>query len=174
MTFESHSQAGQDSFVRFLIGDRGTFLDIGACEPIRLSNTYALEQLGWTGWLIENDVNAIEPLRLKRRATVMELNAAEDNEWFWKQVQSNIDYLSLDIDAGTFAALQRIPERIRFKVITIEHDFYRFGESLRGPERKVLTERGYVLAKPDVKSEGMIFEDWWVSPELAAKANEYP
>ena len=51
-----YSQAGQDRFVYTIHGDApGTFLDVGCHHPIYISNTYALEQIGWRGLLIDID-----------------------------------------------------------------------------------------------------------------------
>jgi hypothetical protein len=55
----SYSQAGQDRFVHALIpGDVGTFLDIG-CAGKEGSNTLGLEELGWTGILMDSRLNAL-------------------------------------------------------------------------------------------------------------------
>lgn len=48
-----HSQAGQDEWVHSIVGDSGYFVDVGAHDGVVHSNTYALEQLGWTGLCIE-------------------------------------------------------------------------------------------------------------------------
>ena len=49
----SYSQAGQDRFVRAVHGDTpGFFLDVGCSDPVHISNTYALEKLGWRGLLV--------------------------------------------------------------------------------------------------------------------------
>ena len=43
----------QDIIMQYFIGNRGTFLDIGANDGVTLSNTYALQQAGWGGVLVE-------------------------------------------------------------------------------------------------------------------------
>lgn len=55
-----HSQYGQDTYVynRFCSPDgypnkNGVFVDIGAYDGVTLSNSYVLENLGWTGWCFE-------------------------------------------------------------------------------------------------------------------------
>ena len=53
---EKFSASGQDIFVYHMIfGARnsGFFLDIGANDPIKINNTYLLEQHGWTGYAFE-------------------------------------------------------------------------------------------------------------------------
>jgi hypothetical protein len=51
-------------------------------------------------------------------------------------------------------------------VITIEHDSYRFGDSLKSKQHKLLIERGYYLLCENVTcsplKENQYFEDWWV------------
>lgn len=62
-----HSQAGQDEWVHSLIGDTGYFVDVGAHDGIVHSNTYALEQLGWTGICLEPNSVAFRDLRENRK-----------------------------------------------------------------------------------------------------------
>ena len=54
----------------------------------------------------------------------------------------------------------------KFKMITIEHDFYRYGDIYRSQERKILSNLGYQLVCPDVSHNGCIYEDWWVHPSF--------
>jgi hypothetical protein len=184
--FKSYSQAGQDAFVHALLGGTGTFLDIGANEPVHFSNTYGLEQIGWTGWLCEIEESLCAKLEQERKARVIRGNATLP---YWNPIKcgvanmpTDISYLSLDIDEGTLDALRclelLLPEPLfRFKVITVEHDSYRFGEKLRGPEREILSAAGYVLVRPDVANKDtpdMPFEDWFTIPELAEKARSLP
>jgi hypothetical protein len=78
-----------------------------------------------------------------------------------------IDYLSLDIDRGYDLVLQKIPfDKHIFKVITIEHDAYRFGGVYREGERKILANLGYHMLCANVRINGHAFEDWWVHPSI--------
>jgi hypothetical protein len=167
----SYSQAGQDKFVHALIpGDVGTFLDIG-CAGKEGSNTLGLEELGWTGILMDSRSDA---LNCPRKSLFICADATSFN-WSLLLIWRDWDYLSLDIDDGTLDALKQLlllPSR--FRVITIEHDAYRLGDKLRVPERELLTKAGYVLVRPDVCAIGYDptapFEDWWTCPELAEAA----
>ncbi len=47
------SQLGQDTFVLKYKKDPGVFLEIGAFHTKDLSNTWALEKRGWTGYCVE-------------------------------------------------------------------------------------------------------------------------
>jgi FkbM family methyltransferase len=52
----SYSQHGQDAFVFYLLfggKKEGVFLDIGANDPIAISNTLLLEENGWSGYAFE-------------------------------------------------------------------------------------------------------------------------
>lgn len=53
---EYYSQNGQDRYIMetyFPLQTEGLFVDIGANDGITLSNTYAFEKRGWTGYCIE-------------------------------------------------------------------------------------------------------------------------
>lgn len=50
--------------------DRGFFVEVGANEPIKRSQTWHLEQQGWTGILVEPQPQLAEELRAKRSASV--------------------------------------------------------------------------------------------------------
>ena len=52
---------------------RGFFVEVGACEPVEESQSYALEQRGWQGVLIEPQPGPAERLRRQRRAAVYEV-----------------------------------------------------------------------------------------------------
>lgn len=176
MNFTSHSQAAQDLYVKALIVDAenliaGTFLDIGCCHPIDISNTYALEQLGWRGLLVDNDENAVNLCRQHRQSPAICCDATRHN-WALElakhfDVKKPIDYLSIDVDGATTAALMQIlASGARFRVITCEHDSYRFGPGPRDAMREMLGKAGYGLVCGDVHSEdGCAFEDWWFDPE---------
>ena len=177
--FNSCSEAGQDRFVFQLLvrpGNRldGSFLDIGACNPIRKSNTYALERLGWSGWLVERNWPLVELLSKQRTSTVVHADATKVD---WSFLPISVDYLSLDVDRDTLAVLRTLPlTRVEFKIITIEHDAYAYrdGNKLRGPEREALTAAGYCLICGNVAVvPGKPFEDWWVHLSLAARAERF-
>lgn len=179
--FKSHSQAHQDEFawriLTAIYGEgwaSGTFIDIGAGHPWEQSNSWALEQQGWKGILVERDEHCCKLIREHRKATLFsnDITDLDVAKTIWSITASRIDYLSLDIDINTLAALSRIPfDQVRFAVITIEHDAYRFGPEIRHQMREILTRAGYQLVCKDVGvtvSGGTFleFEDWWVHPAL--------
>jgi len=58
------AQTGEDELVLRYFGKGfvGRFLDIGACDGIRCSNTYALGEAGWSGTLVEGSISAFAQL----------------------------------------------------------------------------------------------------------------
>jgi FkbM family methyltransferase len=51
---KSFSQFGEDLFIRDYFGDRtGVYIDIGGNHPFRISNTYLLYRMGWSGIVVE-------------------------------------------------------------------------------------------------------------------------
>lgn len=166
MNFESHSQAGQDRFVWELLGPEwGIFLDIGANHPTEISNTYALEQMGWNGALVENDAHCVELLKAQRKSLVIPGDATKVD---WEVVLSGatrMDYLSLDVDVASLAVLQNLMNfGPRFTVLTVETDAYRFGEARRDAMAAMLRSNGCDILCADVCDQGLSFEIWAVDP----------
>lgn len=173
MRIESHSQAGQDAFA-LMVAQRRTYLDIGAGDPVRISNTKTLEEKGWSGILC--DIEHEERLLAERKAHgVYGDFFAQD----WSDVlrefapDGRIGYLSLDLEppSRTLLALASLPlEQVRFDCLTVEHDMYRGNRSIRAAMRGILTDHGYELVAPNIswKSDkgSCSFEDWWVDPFL--------
>lgn len=161
-----YSQAGQTTFVKKLLIDTGvvpvgSFLDIG-CAGLSISNTLGLEELGWRGWLCDNSPEA-QLDSINRPSKFILGDATKLNYGFLPSV---VDYLSLDIDGATLDALKKLPlDKTRFRVITIEHDAYRFGETLRLPMADILIAHGYTIICMDVCNPDP-FEIWAVDKNL--------
>lgn len=165
-------QAGQDWYVWYtlvLSGKKriGTFLDIGACEPVRISNTYLLEQAGWTGFLMDNDPGAIERLKEERKSVVIHDDATKFD---YKSLPiHDFDYLSLDVDAASLDSLKKLlADGITFRMATVESDSYRFGNGPRDEMRALLLAAGYIIDRADVFHPGAPdcpYEDWWIDPK---------
>lgn len=165
-----HSQAGQDRFVHELLGNSGTFLDIGCGHPVDRSNSYFLEHHGWTGWLV--DISSAHSAEIKRTRSSPFI-CGDATRLDWSFLPDKIDYLSLDVDEATHCVLYRLTVAGRFKVVTVEHDAYRFGGSPRQAIRETFLRAGYKLVCADVKDQGLPFEDWFVAPELWEAAKKY-
>lgn len=173
----SHSQASQDRFVEFILyellgkQDNGYYLEVGASHPIELNNTYFFEKkYGWNGVSIDIDA-AYKNMwpSIRENPLLIEDATKSDYRSILKPFPHVIDYLSLDIDSNYDIVLQKIfLNDYIFKVITIEHDFYKFGDKFRKNEREILSSLGYYLLCPDVSiffnGKEYIFEDWWVHP----------
>lgn len=173
MTFTSHSQASQDLLVKLLLIDTGIapigrFLDVGCSEPIIRNNTYMLEQLGWTGFLFDNDDTVERLCREQRRSPFIRGDVTTLD--FGKVLGGNrhFDYISLDVDENTPKALENLLKHgVTFKVATIEHDAYRFGD---GPRREIRSMIGFYYPMAlNVHSEGCCFEDWFLTLSMCGK-----
>ncbi len=181
MNFESHSQAFQDQWVfdTLVAGQgltNGLFLDIGCGNPVDISNTCGLERIGWRGILVDADPFAVEQCRLRRFSKVIQADATR-TDWSTHPAMEpdrHFDYLSLDIDAGTAEALERLlAAGGTWRMATFEHDFYRFGPAPRATMREMMLAEGYTLHRADVCCPGhpdAPFEDWWLDASLAFDA----
>lgn len=166
-----YSQASQDEFVYTILydvlnkQDGGFYLDIGAGDPIHTNNTYFFEKnLKWKGASI--DLNENQWSTVRKNPLLVQDATQSDYASILKSFPRVIDYLSLDVDSAYDVVLEKIPfDDYIFKVITIEHDFYRFGDLYRERERNILSAAGYYLLCPDVSHPACgSFEDWWVHP----------
>lgn len=169
---ESYSGLGQDLFVLMLLDGKrsGTFLEIGANDPIKSSNTYLLEKsFGWTGVSVEIGKVYERRFNLFRKSNLVLADARRLD--YRGILPSPIDYLSVDIDPpeNTFEALEAVVSAgLRFRVATFEHDYYNFGcgPKIRLESREFLEAEGYELLVADVSFNGLRCEDWWVDTNL--------
>lgn len=172
------SLSQQDLFVQLLLGNKGYYVDIGAGdgagEPCA-SNTYWLEELGWTGILLEYDPKyPTEGRRFRPNSHFILANALTiDYKQLFAQCSAPkvIDYLSIDIEPSSLAALVRFPfDEYDFKILTIEHDFYNMPYGIVQKRELELFMRGkrYIKIVEDVglayKSTAYL-EDWYINPE---------
>lgn len=168
-----HSQASQDKFVNTLLydlsnkSDAGYYLEIGAGEPININNSNFFEKSrGWGGISVDiSDTFSGPWSQLRNNPILIEDALTVDYRTVLQNYPAAIDYLSLDVDGFYDAVLQLLPhdEHI-FKVITIEHDAYRYGDLYRTNEREILSALGYHLLCANVSLQGCAFEDWWIHP----------
>lgn len=189
-TFTSFSQAGQDRLVFELIVKPenlldGRYVDIGACHPAVISNTYALDRRGWDGIMADNDPGAVDLLLAQRSGLVIPGDATKID---WGEVMEKrwgnalVDYVSIDIDQATEAALLNFVitrtscrNNLGVRVMTVETDVYRLGTGPRDRMREILMEQhGMDLVCADVcAATGEVFEDWWCHPELSTRADRF-
>lgn len=179
----NYSQAFQDIFVLSALGGKreGFFLEIGASDPVFISNTYLLEsKFNWRGISIEINPSSARRFARKRTSTLVEADALQID--YLDLLRSagapeRVDYLQVDIDpsAQSLQCLKLIPfNNFRFSVITFETDFYDPNVSyeekvaIRDGSRELLRSHGYALLGAGIGSTGPadVFEDWWVDPQV--------
>lgn len=163
----------QDRFAYYLIGEKGTFLDIGCYHPTQWNNTIALEEAGWTGLMFDIREKWVNLCTQFRTSKVFCVDVTTDE--FTSILNDNldtkcIDYISLDADDGSLGGLsQLLNNGYKFKCMTFEHDYYDRGNVLKTPSSAILKEWGYVPLFEDVRlDDGSIWEDWWIDP------NQFP
>ncbi len=173
------SQAFQDMFVLTMLNGKsgGSFVEIGAFDPIKNSNTYLLEtQYDWRG--ISIDIADIPHFHEARKSELIVQNALTidfQSLFSKKGLSSDIDYLQLDIDppANTLECLKRIPFDLhRFAVITYETDHYCGSDRITNESREIILSHGYKLLGGHicVDTKDYPFEDWYVHPKLVSAA----
>jgi hypothetical protein len=171
----SYSDAGQDLFVILLHKSKksGTYIEIGAQDPIKNSNTFLLEsEFNWRGISFESrrDFSIFCNFRRKNRCIQADATTFDYCSEFQKaNMPTRIDYLQVDIEPSesTLAALKTLPhDSYRFSTITFEHDIYQSGTHSMLESRRFLRERGYFLFAENVKIRGLPFEDWWIDPTV--------
>ena len=160
-----YSQARQDDFVIHMMnGKLGEYLEIGASHPIDISNTFALEQLGWTGLSIDISDSCKQVWEEKRINPLIIADALT----FDYPKKKRIDYLQVDVDPSetSFKALQQVlKSKTRFSIITFETDSYTNSNFVM-PSRNLMQKEGYTLIYPDVLCGFGPFEDWYIDESV--------
>jgi FkbM family methyltransferase len=75
MVQQYYSQHGEDALLLQVFDKPGYFVELGAVDGVHLSNTYALEQAGWSGLLVEA-VPALFEKVLQNRPKATSIHAA--------------------------------------------------------------------------------------------------
>ncbi len=184
--FATCSSDLQDEFVMRLLNDKnpafcGTFLDIGCGHGYKGNNTFLLEARGWKGYLVDIDAEAYEwnvKNRDSSKSVCTDVTTCDWNEILGKKSEEMrvFDYISFDVDEATMDALRNFPwDTVRFRVMTIEHDMYRFGPMARNCIRILMEEQGYTLVCADVCAgfNNGPFEDWYVDASLVEGFEPY-
>jgi len=170
-----YSHASQDKFVYLMSyclsnkQDQGYYLEIGSADPVKINNSYFLEKnFCWRGISIDCNKDFYEKWVAKRVNNLQIMDALEvDYQELLKNFPAVIDYLSLDIDNLYDTVLIKVlASNHLFKIITIEHDCYRYGDKFKDSERSILKSHGYHLLCPGVSDGGNSFEDWWINPKF--------
>jgi hypothetical protein len=175
---KSNSQAGQESFVLDMTGNKknGVYLEIGAYHSWMDSNTFILEtEFDWTGISLELNKERCDEFNSNRKNKCVNANAINfDYKKFFKEnsFPKTFDYLQLDIDPAinTFRALLKFPfQKYKPFIITFEHDKYanRFNWMIQVLSFLFLSLNNYKRIKANVTPlakglEKNSFEDWYV------------
>lgn len=175
----NHSQSGQDQFAYNLIGDNGTYLEIGAHDPILNSNTYKLEtECGWSGISVEYDKshqtswNKCIVRDIKRVVWEDAFKVNYLDKLNGAGLTKRIDYLSCDIEPpkNTFKILKLLINlKMQFKFISFEHDKYISGDKFEKLSKDFLKLNGYKIAVDNVYSRNKkykIYETWFVNNNI--------
>ena len=87
---QPRSQIFQDIFASFVIRDKfdKTFLEFGATNGLSLSNTFMLEEMGWSGVLSEPDIQWIDSLKKNRP------NTSIITKCIWKKSDEKMKFFS--------------------------------------------------------------------------------
>jgi hypothetical protein len=166
---ESRSQAGQDRFVYAVTRKtNGTFIEIGGCHPVEINNTYELEKMGWKGYSFDIDPNL--SLLFATHRPVCDFMVADVTTFNWDRfiIENNlenktVDYMSFDVDEASLRTLRRFPfDKIKFNVMTVEHDRYRFGQDVADEMRSIIQPHGYDIICKDIQNDNLPYEDWYV------------
>ena len=187
-----YSQAGQDLFAAELFGNCGTYVDIGAGEPVKLNNTYLLEvNKNWKG--ISIDYGDHDQKKIKDLKKLWNDCKERKNKIYWadaltfdynqalkeNNINYDIDFLSCDIDPQekTFLALKKIiNDGIRPKYIAFETDYYREKINYSNLAYDFLSPYGYKIGVKNVYSnlkKNKIFETWFVKETVKFNTIEY-
>lgn len=176
----NRSQAGQDVFVLTMHKwkKRGTFLEFGANDPVRHSNTALLsDEFGWIGMSVEIDGSYAPRWQERRPNDSFIVKDALEFDASLLDI-NRFDYLSIDLDppeASLLVLRHALSWGQRFSVITFEHDAWRGSDHVRNESRLLMARAGYRLAVPNVSThvhwpymgpEPQPFEDWYVDPEV--------
>jgi len=173
----NYSEAFQDIFVLLATNGKrnGTFVEVGTGYSVYGNNTYLLEkEFDWNGISLDVVEEFVDRYNHNRtsKGLLKDATTVDYSELFKTSgLPENIDYLQLDCEPPsiTYKALENIPfDEYKFAVITYEHDYYSDSDKIyRTLSRELLTNNGYKLIVGNVSPrEGVIFEDWWVHPDL--------
>lgn len=176
----NYSQSFQDMFILSVLNGKknGTYVEIGAADPLFANNTYILEKIfGWSGVSLEIDENKVNVFNQNRNNKCICSDAMLVNysKLFHENNFANrIDYLQIDIEPAfqSLNALKQIDlDEYRFSVVTFETDIYsdKNNEKVLEESRKIFQTHGYQLVASNVKSCGYPYEDWYVDPEIVSE-----
>lgn len=166
---KTYSQSKQDLFALLVNPNPGFFIDVASSVPDWQSNSKLLLEKGWHGVCVDIQDHSNEWIPYPN-AKFIKHDATTIN---WRELIEfrdgvrMVDYASIDVDFFTYDTLKNLfMHGIAFKCATIEHDAYRFGDTLRQPERMLMEVMGYRRILSDVGHSGFPYEDWYLHPSV--------
>ena len=179
------SQSGQDQFAYNISGSNGTYLEIGAHEPVINSNTFNLEvKCNWNGISVEYD-NSFQMSwgdnKLRKNNVVWDdaFNINYSSLIKQRDLPNRLNYLSCDIEPAenTFNILKKvISSKLNFDFISFEHDKYSIGNKYEDLSIEYLKNYNYKVAVKDVYSRNKrykIYETWFVNNDIDFEEIDY-
>jgi hypothetical protein len=148
--------------------DNGTYVEIGSSHWLEGNHSYMLEkEFGWTGVGIEIEPHYVEEYNKNRSNPCIQADAKSFN-WDKYFEENNfpkqIDFLSIDIDAGNYLSLINLPlSRYRFSTIVIENIDVIKSEPVYGARIGIAEEIKSVLLAHNYMFIGSGFvDDFWI------------
>ena len=179
------SQSGQDQFAYNISGSNGTYLEIGAHDPVINSNTFNLEvKCNWNGISIEYDKSfqmSWDDNKLRKNNVVWDdaFNINYSSLIKQRDLPNRLNYLSCDIEPAenTFNILKKvISSKLNFDFISFEHDKYSIGSKYEDLSIEYLKNYNYKVAVKDVYSRNKrykIYETWFVNNDIDFEEIDY-
>ena len=179
------SQSGQDQFAYNISGSNGTYLEIGAHDPIINSNTFNLEvKCNWNGISVEYDKSFQKSWvdnKLRKDNVVWDdaFNINYSSLIKQRDLPNRLNYLSCDIEPAenTFNILKKvISSKLNFDFISFEHDKYSIGSKYEDLSIEYLKNYNYKVAVKDVYSRNKrykIYETWFVNNDIDFEDIDY-
>ena len=168
-----NSQAFQDKFVLNVLKFKtdGRFLELGANDPVNISNTVLLEKkYNWKGIMVEYDTKFRDQYAKHRSSShhVIQDATTVDYKSILEQLNypSNMDYLQIDLEPGNGSTLKSLKlldrtvfDSYKFATVTFEHDIYNRSKTFvdtRDESRKIFENRGYIRVFSDINNDGWL------------------
>ena len=179
------SQSGQDQFAYNISGSNGTYLEIGAHDPVINSNTFNLEvKCNWNGISIEYDKTfqkSWDDNKLRKNNVIWDdaFNINYSSLIKQRELPNRLSYLSCDIEPAenTFNILKKvISSELNFDFISFEHDKYSIGNKYEDLSIEYLKNYNYKVAVKDVYSRNKrykIYETWFVNNDIDFEEMDY-
>ena len=179
------SQSGQDQFAYNISGSNGTYLEIGAHDPVINSNTFNLEvKCNWNGISIEYDKSfqmSWGDNKLRKNNVIWDdaFNINYSSLIKQRELPNRLNYLSCDIEPAenTFNILKKvISSELNFDFISFEHDKYSIGNKYEDLSIEYLKNYNYKVAVKDVYSRNKrykIYETWFVNNDIDFEEMDY-